>query len=55
MLGTKRSPPARQLVRADDNGLEIDAQFMLIFLAKATLYARAQHRDMPPSLQAFVG
>ena len=35
--------------------LEIYAQFMLIFLAKATVYARAQNRKLPPSLQTFVG
>ncbi|MRG60299.1 hypothetical protein GE115_10535 [Agromyces sp. CFH 90414] len=35
--------------------LEVHAQFMLIFLAKATVYARAQNRVIPPSLQTFVG
>jgi hypothetical protein len=44
--GTKRSRRGQ---------LEIYAQFMLIFLAKATVYARAQGRDIPPSLHAFVG
>jgi len=28
---------------------------MLIFLGKATVYARAQNRDLPPSLLTFVG
>ena len=44
--GTKRSRRGQ---------LEIHAQFMLIFLGKATVYARAQNRDLPPSLLAFVG
>ena len=44
--GTKRSRRGQ---------LEIYAQFMLIFLAKATVYSRAQNRDMPPSLHTFVG
>lgn len=35
--------------------LEIYAQFMLIFLGKASVYARAQGRVIPPSLQTFVG
>ena len=44
--GTKRSRRGQ---------LEIYAQFMLIFLAKATVYTRAQNRDLRPSLQTFVG
>jgi hypothetical protein len=44
--GTKRSLRGQ---------LEIYAQFMLIFLGKATVYARAQNRDLPPSLLSFVG
>jgi hypothetical protein len=44
--GTKRSRRGQ---------LEIYAQFMLIFLAKATVYSRVQNRDIPPSLQTFVG
>ena len=44
--GTKRSRRGQ---------LEIYAQFMLIFLAKATIYARAQNRDLPQSVQTFVG
>jgi hypothetical protein len=35
--------------------LEIYAQFMLIFLGKASVYARAQGHAIPPSLQTFVG
>lgn len=35
--------------------LEIYAQFMLIFLGKATVYARVQNRALPPSLHTFVG
>ena len=44
--GTKRSRRGQ---------LEIYAQFMLIFLAKATVYTRAQNRDLRPSLRTFVG
>ena len=44
--GTKRSRRGQ---------LEIYAQFMLIFLAKATVYSRVQDRDIPPSLQTFIG
>ena len=44
--GTKRSRRGQ---------LEIYAQFMLIFLAKATVYARTQNRDLRPSLQTFIG
>ncbi|MEO8262668.1 MAG: hypothetical protein ABI566_08875 [Pseudolysinimonas sp.] len=35
--------------------LEIYAQFMLIFLGKASVYARAQNREIPQSLLTFVG
>lgn len=35
--------------------LEIYAQFMLIFLGKASVYARAQAHIIPPSLLTFVG
>lgn len=44
--GTKRSRRGQ---------LEIYAQFMLIFLAKATVYTRAQNRDLRPSLLTFLG
>ena len=44
--GTKRSRRGQ---------LEIYTQSMLIFLGKATVYARAQNRDLPPSLLTFVG
>lgn len=35
--------------------LEIYAQFMLIFLGKASVYARAHGHPLPPSLLTFVG
>ena len=41
--------------RSRRSQLEIYAQFMLIFLAKATVYAQAQGRDLPQSLQTYVG
>ena len=44
--GTKRSRRGQ---------LEIYAQFMLIFLAKATVYSRALGRGIPPSLHTYVG
>ena len=44
--GTKRSRRGQ---------LEIYAQFILIFLAKATVYTRAQGRDLRPSLLTFLG
>ena len=44
--GTKRSRRGQ---------VEIYAQFMLIFLGKATVYARVRNRDLPPSLLTFVG
>lgn len=44
--GTKRSRRGQ---------LEIYAQCMLIFLGKATVYARAQNRDLPPSVRTFIG
>jgi len=49
------------IVRPDDTKrtrrgqLEIYAQFMLIFLGKASVYARAHGHDLPPSVLTFVG